>query len=148
SSPEKIGEGIREATARGESPRVLLYLDLPPVSPADLPRLKREVAGVQDRVLGRLDHREFVLERRFAAIPVLAGRLAAPGLDRLSGISEVLQVELDPPVQADLLQSVPLIRADIPTLGWTGQGVKVAIIDTGVDTDHPDLSDDLDSQAC
>src|SRR5262249_5776472 len=72
-SPEKIGPGIREATARGESPRVLLYLDLPPVSPADLPRLKREVAGVQERVLGRLDHREFVLERRFATIPVLAG---------------------------------------------------------------------------
>ena len=33
-------------------------------------------------------------------------------------------------------------------LGFNGQGVTVAILDSGVDTDHPDLADDLDGQAC
>jgi len=32
-------------------------------------------------------------------------------------------------------------------LGYTGQGVRVAIIDTGIDTDHPDLAPNIDVAA-
>lgn len=58
-------------------------------------------------------------------------------------------MDLDSGVQAHLDQSVPLIRAtDLHALGYTGEGVTVAILDSGVDTDHTDLSDDLDGQEC
>ncbi len=34
------------------------------------------------------------------------------------------------------------------TLGLTGAGVRVAVLDTGIDTDHPDLSDNIVVQHC
>ena len=36
----------------------------------------------------------------------------------------------------------------VHALGFTGTGVTVAILDTGIDTDHPDLADDLIGEQC
>jgi len=65
---------------------------------------------------------------------------------RLSQLPQVQAVEPDYAVQADLQDSVPLIGA--PSV-WamsdgtgrpvTGQGVRVAVLDTGIDYTHPDL---------
>jgi subtilisin family serine protease len=48
-----------------------------------------------------------------------------------------------------LAASVPFIGANARhAQGNNGEGVVVAILDSGVDTDHPDLSDDIVAQAC
>ena len=42
--------------------------------------------------------------------------------------------------QVYLEKSIPLIGADIPrSQGFEGNGIKIAIIDTGIDYNHPDL---------
>lgn len=55
---------------------------------------------------------------------------------------------LDARVKADLKESVPLIGApEAWAAGYTGKGVKVAVLDTGVDVNHPDLAGSIDRTA-
>ena len=146
---ESVGGPVLEALQRGGPVRVFIYLESEPVPANELGALKQEVARVQERILQALGSSEFVLGRRFEAIPALAGEITAAGLEKLKNLPGVRRVDLDSGVQAHLAQSVPLIRAtDLHALGYTGEGVTVAILDSGVDTDHTDLSDDLDGQEC
>jgi len=61
----------------------------------------------------------------------------ADQLRSLEGIKSIT-----PNYQADIstLESIPLIGADsVWDLGLTGEGTKIAIIDTGIDHNHPDM---------
>ena len=71
---------------------------------------------------------------------------------RLKQLPQVKAVEPDYQMQADLSDSVPLIGApsvwamtDAGGHAVTGRGVRVAIVDTGVDYAHPDLGGGLGS---
>ncbi|WP_327418615.1 S8 family peptidase [Streptomyces sp. NBC_01233] len=60
----------------------------------------------------------------------------------------VAKLWLDGRVKANLKESVPLIGA--PTAwaaGYTGKGVKVAVLDTGIDVNHPDFAGLIDGTA-
>ncbi|EPD51005.1 hypothetical protein HMPREF1210_02196 [Paenisporosarcina sp. HGH0030] len=57
----------------------------------------------------------------------------------------VEKIWLDGRVEAALHQSVPQIGAHTAWgAGFTGEGVKVAVLDSGIDPGHPDLVDQLD----
>jgi subtilisin family serine protease len=59
-------------------------------------------------------------------------------------VSGIAHVWLDGVRKAALDKSVPQIGAPVAwKAGYTGKGVKVAVLDTGVDTSHPDLKDQV-----
>ncbi|MEH7355192.1 S8 family serine peptidase [Neobacillus drentensis] len=69
-----------------------------------------------------------------------ASQKAKPNFDH-----DIEKIWLDGRVEATLDQSVPQIGA--PTAwesGFTGKGVKVAVLDSGIDPNHPDLVNQID----
>jgi subtilisin family serine protease len=78
-------------------------------------------------------------------------RIAPTDVGKLAGIASVSRVypahyyTLGPETNADpeLATAIQMTGADLAQQeGYTGDGVKVAIMDTGIDLDHPDLGGD------
>lgn len=147
----KVGPGVHAALESEGAARVVIALQIPAAAAQgrDLGALRSEVAAAQASVLFALAPHEFRLNLQYEAIPALAGELAPSGLDRLVAHPLVRKVDLDVGGAGSLSTSVPLIEADdMHAQGITGDGVVVAVLDTGLDTDHADLADDLIHQEC
>jgi subtilisin family serine protease len=150
---EKIGVNVVEAL-NGEGEAFVVVALVPPpaaqTQPIDLAVLMAEIGEAQSRVLAGVGTADFAVKDTFQAVPALTGFLRSEsGLSQLAAHPEVMGIDLDVGGQGDLDVSVPLIGADDQhTLGVTGDGVVVAVLDTGLDTDHSDLSGDLIHRAC
>jgi subtilisin family serine protease len=142
-----VSPAVYRVLARGVHPRVVVALRAT-VHGRRLASTHAVVTAVQRRVLARAG-RGLALSRRYRTIPALAGRIDRAALRRLASSPDVAAVSLDRRVHADLEQSVKMIHADVAHQnGVTGNGVTVAILDTGVDTDHPELANSIVGQAC
>jgi subtilisin family serine protease len=71
-------------------------------------------------------------------------------LTRIAGVKNIYPVGIIPMPKTDdisnpdLVTALSMTGADIAQneLGYTGRGIKVAVMDTGIDYDHPDLGGD------
>jgi subtilisin family serine protease len=101
----------------------------------------RSVAGSVDAV--------GTVTRTMRRSPHLVATVPAAGLARLRQSAHVRSVQVDLPQKATLDSSLHVIRADAAhTAGNTGAGTTVAILDTGVDVDHPFLGGRVIAQYC
>ena len=82
------------------------------------------------------------------SIEVGAGQLekvlALPNVQAIYPVHTISIPETTPASIPDLATAIKMTGADIAQneLGLTGEGVKVAVMDTGIDLDHPDLGGD------
>jgi subtilisin family serine protease len=129
--------------------RVIVALREPTAPATDLTLRNAEVGAIQGNVLEGLRPGDFLLTHRWQSLNAFAGDVTSAGLRALAEDPDVRMVDVDPPAYADLAESAALIRADqVRGAGTTGKGVVVAILDTGVDTHHPDIRDSLIAEQC
>jgi cysteine-rich repeat protein len=110
---------------------------------------RARVRARQDRVLGAMAAGRFEMNYRYRSLSGFAGRVRAAEMAALLRHPEVESIHLDHEVRATLAQGRAMIGANAAhAAGLTGAGVNVAVLDSGVDTDHPDLVDDILLEQC
>lgn len=79
----------------------------------------------------------------------LTVKINQKALDKLKIKANSARVVDDIPVRSSLTESLSLINADDAfSAGFTGSGVTVAALDTGIVTNQPDLMDDFVWAGC
>ena len=101
--------------------------------------LKQSVYDVQNQVISNLDDSQVRLTNRFIYIFGFSAEVTLQGLQALIDNADVLSIEKDEILHANLAQGIPLMNASTPRISYNGSGLSVAICDTGIDYTHPRL---------
>jgi subtilisin family serine protease len=103
----------------------------------------------QRELIGEVKSGEVRVIHEYDYIPFMALEVNRAGFEALQKNPNVIGIEEDVLMKPMLQESVPLINADDVWLeGVTGAGQVVAILDTGVDKNHPALAGKVVSEAC
>ncbi len=87
--------------------------------------------------------------RRYEHLPVIAMKVDAKGLAAAKGYDAGVRIWRDLPVVPYLDDSGPMVGAHGPHRGgYTGKGTFVAVVDTGVDVNHPFIAGRPVAEAC
>jgi len=101
--------------------------------------IQEAVRESQDNLIDTLDLQEIRITNRFIYIFGFSCEVTLEGLQDLIDNPEVLSIEEDEILHANLAQGIPLMNASTPRTSYNGVGLSVAIIDTGIDYTHPML---------
>ncbi len=146
----KLGREIRERIEAAGEAEVFVMLATRLVAAGQEPGARRRaVAAAGDTVLATLSPQHVRVHRRFTYVSGFTATVTAQGLKQLLANPAVMSI--DPPRygSAALAQSVPQIRADaVHRRDDQGEGVTVAVLDTGTDPTHPDLAGSIIDQHC
>jgi len=139
------------AASRGGQ-RVLIHLEAPvaafePLQPRSPRSDGRRLSAVRDTIRTSIDAFEpaiaagdLLVERSFRLQPTIEAVVSPAGLEALSRDPRVRLVEADRRWRLQTIEGLELIGApELHQLGISGEGTAVAIIDSGVDYNHPSL---------
>jgi subtilisin family serine protease len=141
-----VSESVLQAMKSG-SARVIVTLNVPTgLSVADQ---QVSVAAAQSAVLNALRPQTYTLVAQYRNIAAMSMDIQSDSLDMLRNAPGVKAINLDQTrymtdAESDALTQAPAVQAS----GFTGQGVRVAVIDSGINGAHTSLVDDLFAQAC
>jgi len=145
----RVSETLRLRVARdGSADAIILLRTNRMVSP--LRGLRRDaVAQVQEETLRLFAPGELRGLHRFAMVPALTARLTADQLARFEASPHVVSIGANQRGSGGLSNSLTQIGADqAHRVGLVGDGIVVAVLDTGIDTDHPDFSSAIVGEQC
>ena len=145
-----VSEGLTRTLAGAERVPVIVSLREPAaLASQDRLQRKRSLAALQERVLSR-SGADFQLLHQYRQIAALSGNITAGALAQLQADPEVSEIHTLVSGGGALAEALPAIAADTVqrVFKLTGRGMRVAVLDTGVDSEHPDLRGAVVAQHC
>jgi len=106
---------------------------------ASVGQYRMEIATRRASVLTSLQPSEFTSRHNFQNAAVFSGEVSRQGLEKLAKSPLVRHVELVRTYRLMMAQALSLANAKEVRHAYSGKGVAVAIVDTGVDYTHPRL---------
>ncbi|MFM8746364.1 MAG: S8 family peptidase [Aestuariivirga sp.] len=149
--------GLRAAAKTSGKVKVIVGLRVPfaaegRLRPETVRSQRREIATAVSTVKARFQkavQRNPKAFRSFNSIPFVVMEVTQEELDRLASDVNVISVSENQLLKPFLAESSPLVGADKAwQAGFSGLGQTIAIIDTGVDKNHPFLAGKVVSEAC
>lgn len=101
-----------------------------------LKQLHSEVKNRQDKVINVFTSRQLTLRSRFENQAGFSCEVTSDALDKLLADPNVESVEPVEILQPHLAQGIPLMNGSIYRSTYYGQGIAIAICDTGIDYTH------------
>ena len=108
-------------------------------SKSSLENLRSEIKSRQERTLATLAPSEYKLRHKFENQAGFSAEVTLDCLSKLMDDANVVSIEPVYQLQKHLAQGIPLINGMVYRSTYNGQGVSIAICDTGVDYTHPML---------
>ena len=139
-----IDPRVNKQLEMADAARVLIVLAPPPVEEGAAPGLDSPARFLADVLAD-----DAFSVRQISSLPIALAEVNRAGLERLKGNPLIAAVHADVPESPFLHKSLPLMEvngaheADI-----RGDGHSIAILDTGVNYDHPFLKGKLQAEAC
>ncbi|MBL7214803.1 MAG: S8 family serine peptidase [Phycisphaerae bacterium] len=143
-NPEKIVEPFE---AGQETTRVIVNLARPETllsqtqwdSPESTKKLRKEINNRQNQVLQQLTEKGYTLRHRFENLSGFSAEISLADLEKLANHPMVESIEPVYALQPHLAQGISLMNGSDVRMTYGGQGVAIAVCDTGIDYNHPAL---------
>jgi len=135
--------------AAGTADVFVLLRDPLPARRGTLPERRRAIHSLCARVLAPVRTEDIRLHHEFVVASAFTASATRAGISQLLADPMVLRVDPMQYGSGALAESVPQIKADtVHRRGDLGQGVTVAVLDTGFDPTTPDVAGSIVAQHC
>lgn len=144
---------FNEAGVNGGIPVIIEFnIDVIPegiASKAKVADQRQQIRSATMSILKEIDNQSPSNVKEFKTVPFLAAKLDENTLRQISQNSDVKKIHHDKLSRPTLISSSSQIGAtNVWTGGYEGKGVVVAVLDTGIDNDHPFFEDRIIEEVC
>jgi subtilisin family serine protease len=121
------------------------------LTPAERTRQQDDLARLRKELLGTLTRGTYNIVRKYDRLPLVTLKLSEQALLALQRGARAAKLQEDAVQALHLAGTTRIVEAaETTALGFTGAGKRIAVLDTGVDADHPFFGGRVDtpSSAC